>query len=140
MADKDEDQRPRGSAELEENVTAMTPFPCQTEDPALWFPETGPATRAKRLCAGCPNRLPCLEFAVEHNIEHGIWAGLSPREREPLVRAAGTGGRRPETVLERAHLRKDRTCELDGCDDRHYAQGMCQVHYLRDWRARKAAA
>lgn len=27
-----------------------------------------------------------------------------------------------------------RTCELTGCDGKHYRRGLCQKHYLRKWR------
>jgi hypothetical protein len=36
---------------------------------------------AKALCAECPIRQQCLEYAVEANEEWGIWGGLTPRER-----------------------------------------------------------
>ncbi|MBU7598925.1 WhiB family transcriptional regulator [Streptomyces sp. P38-E01] len=36
---------------------------------------------AKGLCALCPVREECLDFALEHGILHGIWGGLTDRER-----------------------------------------------------------
>ena len=36
---------------------------------------------AKSLCAECPIRKDCLEYAVEAQEEWGIWGGLTSRER-----------------------------------------------------------
>lgn len=36
---------------------------------------------AKSLCAECPIRRDCLEYAVEAQEEWGIWGGLTSRER-----------------------------------------------------------
>jgi hypothetical protein len=38
---------------------------------------------AKNLCNTlCEIRLQCLEYAMKHNETHGIWGGLSPKERQ----------------------------------------------------------
>lgn len=39
---------------------------------------------AKDLCADCPIRLQCLDYAMKQNEEYGIWGGLSPHERKLL--------------------------------------------------------
>lgn len=36
---------------------------------------------AKKVCANCKVRDICLEYALDHNEEHGVWGGLSVRER-----------------------------------------------------------
>ncbi|HET9689603.1 MAG TPA: WhiB family transcriptional regulator [Acidimicrobiales bacterium] len=41
--------------------------------------------RAKSICAGCPVRRPCLDYAVAIREPHGIWGGLSEAERRPLT-------------------------------------------------------
>ena len=41
---------------------------------------------AKDICAACPVRNLCLDFALDHDEEFGIWGGLTPRERR-MVRA-----------------------------------------------------
>ena len=38
---------------------------------------------AKAICAECPVRRPCLEYALVHE-PFGIWGGLSGRERQRL--------------------------------------------------------
>jgi WhiB family redox-sensing transcriptional regulator len=48
----------------------------------LFFPELGQNGReSKRICVGCEVRKECLEFALENDIEHGIFGGLSAQER-----------------------------------------------------------
>lgn len=76
---------------------------CAHADPDLFFPisSTGRALReiakAKAVCAGCPVRQACLDFALEHDLTHGIWGGTTPedrrawrRERRPGPLRAGT--------------------------------------------------
>ncbi len=66
---------------------------CVDEDPELFFPvgTTGPAIEqaeeAKRVCARCEVREPCLEFAIATNQDAGVWGGLTEDERRSLRRA-----------------------------------------------------
>lgn len=39
------------------------------------------------ICAACPVRLICLEYAMDHNEPFGIWGGLSRKQRERLAAA-----------------------------------------------------
>ena len=41
--------------------------------------------RAKEICANCAVRLDCLNYAVEIREQHGIWGGLTEKERRPLL-------------------------------------------------------
>lgn len=44
---------------------------------------------AKNICAACPVRNLCLEFALDHDEDFGVWGGLTPRERRMIrVRAS----------------------------------------------------
>jgi len=36
------------------------------------------------ICGGCIERKECLEFALEQNIVHGIWAGTTPEMRKNM--------------------------------------------------------
>lgn len=60
---------------------------CSQADPDLFHPEDGnaaQAAKAKSVCRRCPVRDRCLAYAVDNNEEHGIWGGLSPKERRRL--------------------------------------------------------
>ena len=60
---------------------------CVHESPSLFFPSDGVGVEiARRLCAGCPVREPCLEYALENRIEHGVWGGCSERERRRILK------------------------------------------------------
>lgn len=58
---------------------------CAQVDTELFYPEKGQSTReAKRVCAACPVRDACLDYALEHHERFGIWGGKSERERRKL--------------------------------------------------------
>ena len=58
---------------------------CRGTDLDVFFPERGePAEPARQVCARCPVCQPCLEYALSNRITHGIWGGLTERERRPL--------------------------------------------------------
>jgi WhiB family transcriptional regulator, redox-sensing transcriptional regulator len=48
--------------------------------------------RAAAICAPCPVRAQCLDYALRNSIKHGIWGGLTRegRARERRRRARGT--------------------------------------------------
>ncbi len=52
-----------------------------------FFPARGESVRdAKAVCAACRVRSDCLEFALRLKVAHGVWGGLSERERRTLRR------------------------------------------------------
>lgn len=60
---------------------------CAETDPQIFFPEAGGSTRAaKKVCASCPVRVECLEYALAHKDAFGIWGGVSERDRRKIVR------------------------------------------------------
>jgi len=60
---------------------------CRGTDPSEYFPSDGVGVeQAQRICATCPVRVECLEYALEHRIEHGVWGGASERERRRILR------------------------------------------------------
>ena len=59
----------------------------------MFFPGRGEsAGPARQVCAACPVRQPCLDYAITNRIAYGVWGGLTERERRALrsgwVRAA----------------------------------------------------
>src|SRR5579875_3763163 len=65
---------------------------CQSADPELFFPvsEHGrgaeQARRAKLVCAACPVRRPCLDYALGAAGLHGVWGGTTETERQVIRR------------------------------------------------------
>ncbi|MFF1278037.1 WhiB family transcriptional regulator [Streptomyces marokkonensis] len=59
---------------------------CKSSDPDELFVEGAAQNRAKAVCVGCSVRTECLAFALDHRIEHGIWGGMTERERRALLR------------------------------------------------------
>ena len=62
---------------------------CNQTDPELFFPELGGSTKqAKALCLSCEVRAECLDYALDHEEQFGVWGGLSEHERRRLLRRA----------------------------------------------------
>ena len=62
---------------------------CSQTDPEDFFPEKGGSSReAKRICAECPVRIECLNYALRRDERYGVWGGMSERERRRLKRMA----------------------------------------------------
>ena len=63
---------------------------CRDADPVLFFPAgtsaaaLAQASRAKRVCEGCPVRVMCLDWALTTGREIGVWGGTVPEERRAL--------------------------------------------------------
>jgi WhiB family transcriptional regulator, redox-sensing transcriptional regulator len=41
---------------------------------------------AKRICAICPVRQPCLDYALTTREAHGVWGGLNETERRAILK------------------------------------------------------
>jgi WhiB family redox-sensing transcriptional regulator len=53
-----------------------------------FFPARGESTHAaKAVCAACPVRKECLEYALHADIHCGVWGGLSELERRQMRRS-----------------------------------------------------
>ncbi len=74
----------------------MTAGKCQDMPPSVFFPNDGVGVEvARRICADCPVKTACLEYALLNRIDHGVWGGASERERRRIARR-----RRLETVTD----------------------------------------
>ena len=69
----------------------------------LWFPERREeAAEAIAICNQCPVRTACLQFALNNDITHGIYGGLTKTERRRLPQPE-----RPNRDAEIARLHAD---------------------------------
>lgn len=70
---------------------------CRADDipPDLFFPDPGQyrvASAAKQVCAVCPVRTACLDYALAAERDRGdwspagVWGGTTPSERKRLAR------------------------------------------------------
>ena len=54
-------------------------------DPDLWFPHRNETRarldEARSICWSCPVREQCLQFAIDTSQTHGIWGGMTYRQR-----------------------------------------------------------
>jgi WhiB family redox-sensing transcriptional regulator len=58
---------------------------CRGYAASTFYPETpDEVATAKRVCAGCKVRQLCLETALRNRERHGVWGGLTERERARL--------------------------------------------------------
>jgi WhiB family redox-sensing transcriptional regulator len=63
---------------------------CRGEDLNLFFLEPGAYTKAKReqvqrICNGCSVRGECLSWAIDNDVRHGVFGGMTPRQRTYIV-------------------------------------------------------
>jgi len=77
---------------------------CRGLDTELWYPPRDKnqykdvASISKSICMGkdgypeCPVRKECLLYADANDDTHGIWGGMSHRERNALKRKAAKAG------------------------------------------------
>ena len=57
---------------------------CKKADPAIFFPETGVHKAHKEavaICATCTVTKDCLRYAINNDIQYGVWGGLTPQQR-----------------------------------------------------------
>ena len=67
---------------------------CRGPQAAIFFPPShferkdekeARENRAKDICATCPVRKPCLDYALGIKEPHGIWGGLNEAERKRVL-------------------------------------------------------
>ena len=70
---------------------------CATVEHDVFFPpghEPADALEAKAVCAICPVRDECLEYALATNQSEGVWGGLDAPERRRMRRRIRDRARR----------------------------------------------
>ena len=93
---------------------------CAETDPEIFFPSKGDkeaVVLARTVCAECPVAAQCLDYALRMNETHGVWGGLSPKQRAQLR----NGRKKPA-----------RECTENGCARAHKARGLCAMHYAQE--------
>jgi WhiB family redox-sensing transcriptional regulator len=76
-------------------------FPCNEEDPELWFAERPEAlARAQMLCASCPIQAACLDDALRREEPWGVWGGQILMRGRVIAQKRGRG--RPRNHLSAA--------------------------------------
>lgn len=60
---------------------------CVGLDSSIFYPPSDEESgHAKAVCAECPVRQECLEFAITVREKEGVWGGATAIERQRLVR------------------------------------------------------
>jgi WhiB family redox-sensing transcriptional regulator len=60
---------------------------CRGVDPDIFYPASDEeAEVAKAICAQCPVREACLEYALANRERDGVWGGATERERRRIIR------------------------------------------------------
>lgn len=72
----------------EGDIGWMAEAACRDSDPRLFWPDQGEKIAAAiAVCAECPVREQCLDYAITNGEHDGIWGGTSARARQRLRRA-----------------------------------------------------
>ena len=83
---------------------------CQKSRPDELFVRGAEQNKAKQLCSGCPVRTECLAEALDHQIEWGVWGGMTERERRAVLR------KRPNVTSWRALLATAKEAHLEAVE------------------------
>ena len=73
--------------DIPEEFVWMLQASCRGANTREFFPSNGLGVEAaQRVCRACTVREECLEYALLHRIEQGVWGGASERERRRILR------------------------------------------------------
>lgn len=77
--------------DLNRAVEAVGEVPCMNAPDFFFVDRNEPGQIkgyhiAKKLCAECPIKWTCLDYALENDEQEGMWGGLSPYERQATRR------------------------------------------------------
>lgn len=125
---------------------------CRDEEPELFFASDQTAygqhtvDEAKAVCRRCPSQDACLQFALDEGIDHGIFGGLTDKDRRNMRRRQ-TRGTRPrltppeESTTPAASLKEAfdrRTIQLDG-GHLAWTGGATVTYRGNSWTSKRAA-
>jgi WhiB family redox-sensing transcriptional regulator len=105
---------------------------CRGHGPDVFFPTTGKSLApARDLCAGCPVAEPCLDDALDHGVDEGMWGGLTPAQRR--------GARDTQAPRVVASVCVSCSATFESKIASSYCSGRCRMRAWRD-RGRVRAA
>ncbi len=76
---------------------------CRDSDPDRLFVTGAAQRKAAVMCRRCPVKQECAAEALDNRVEHGIWGGMTERQRRALLR------QHPEVVSWSNFLDQQRT-------------------------------
>ena len=69
------------------SITWRDQAACRGLDPEIFYPVSDEdSDAAKAVCAQCPVREACLEYALANRERDGVWGGATERERRRMIR------------------------------------------------------
>lgn len=104
---------------------------CRDGDTDWWFPHTAGSSPnrfddRRRVCLPCPVRDTCLDYAIEHRIDDGIWGGMDEHQRVRIRKDRTTieieWERYHARVRHRAHVRHKRAIDRANADTIEWAR------------------
>lgn len=81
-------QRPHFNPPVRDDGSWQQRAACVGLPVEFFYPEKSArvTSGARKVCAGCPVRSACLEYALTKGEWHGTWGGLTPDQRRDLAR------------------------------------------------------
>nr|BFD88023.1 hypothetical protein StreXyl84_74240 [Streptomyces sp. Xyl84] len=98
------------------------------------FAEGAAQNGAKSVCYRCPVRIECLSYALDRRMEHGVWGGMTERERRALLR------RNPAVVSWRQALEKAYAGHQAAAPEATVREAAVREAAAREAAVREAAA
>jgi WhiB family redox-sensing transcriptional regulator len=77
----------RGASEMVVAKNWRLSANCRHGDPERLFVRGAEQRAARVVCRDCPVWAQCLAHALDERIEHGVWGGLTERERRAVLRS-----------------------------------------------------
>lgn len=81
--------RPNAEKNLATPISWRMKGSCKGSDAWVFYPppeDDSLAEEAKAICLGCAVLKQCREFALATREKHGVWGGLTERERRRMLR------------------------------------------------------
>jgi len=74
---------------------------CRSTEADLFFASRATQEyRAKAVCRLCSVRWDCLAYALAYRVEHGVWGGLTDRERRRLLNRSDSESWSPAAAMQ----------------------------------------